>query len=287
MRMLDMEAVQAFILVADLKSFTRAAEAMATTQSAVSLKIKRLEEDLGRRLVERTPRLVRLSSDGAQFLDRARELIASHTRAVDAFGSIQRRLVVGISHHIVGADLPLLIRRMTDAEPNLVLELRIATSRETLADVDAGTIDAAVVLARDGRRDDAKMIFSAPFMWAAARDFAHADGAPLRLATQSAPCIVRSMAIDTLDKAGIPWTEVFVGGGIATIGAAVSAGLAVAALCRRVAPHDAIDAGPKFGLPALPHREVILCSSVSDPVLRRALNTLVALLKANASGTIG
>jgi DNA-binding transcriptional LysR family regulator len=218
-----------------------------------------------------------------QFLKRARELIASHMRAVDAFGSMQRRLIVGISHHIVGADLPLLIRRLNDAEPNLVLELRIASSRETLADFDAGTIDAAVILARDGRRDDARVIFSIPFMWAAARDFTHAAGVPLRLATQSAPCIVRSMAVEALDKASIPWTEVFVGGGITTIGAAVSAGLAVAALCRGVAPPDTIDAAPKFGLPDLPRRDVILYSSVSDPVLRSALSTLVALLKTNAS----
>ena len=70
MRALDLDTVQAFVLVADLASFTRAAEASGTTQSAVSLKLKKLEQRLGRRLIERTPRLVRLSGDGAAFLDR-------------------------------------------------------------------------------------------------------------------------------------------------------------------------------------------------------------------------
>jgi len=55
-RPLDLDAVQAFILVAEHGSFTRAAEAMRTTQAAVSLKLKRLEERLGCRLIERTPR---------------------------------------------------------------------------------------------------------------------------------------------------------------------------------------------------------------------------------------
>jgi hypothetical protein len=55
MKALDVEAVQAFILVADLNSFTRAAEAMDSTQSAISLKIKRLEDGLGRRLIECCP----------------------------------------------------------------------------------------------------------------------------------------------------------------------------------------------------------------------------------------
>src|SRR3974377_2541319 len=86
MKALDLEAVQAFVLTADLKSFTRAAEAMDTTQSAVSLKIKRLEDSLGRRLLERTPRLVRLSSDGNAFLEAARNLIDAHHGAGAAFG---------------------------------------------------------------------------------------------------------------------------------------------------------------------------------------------------------
>ena len=57
MKALDIEAVQAFVLVADLSSFTRAAQAMETTQSAVSLKSRRREDGRGRRLLERTPRL--------------------------------------------------------------------------------------------------------------------------------------------------------------------------------------------------------------------------------------
>ena len=59
-RPLDLDAVQAFVRIADYGSFTRAAEAGRTTQSAISLKLKRLEERLGCRLVERTPRHVEL-----------------------------------------------------------------------------------------------------------------------------------------------------------------------------------------------------------------------------------
>src|SRR5688572_12271023 len=64
-RPLDLDVVQAFVRIAELGSFTRAAEAMQTTQAAVSLKLKRLEERLGCRLVERTPRYVELSAQGA------------------------------------------------------------------------------------------------------------------------------------------------------------------------------------------------------------------------------
>ena len=73
-RPLDLDAVRAFVHIADLDSFTRAAEVLQTTQAAVSLKLKRLEERLGCRLVERTPRYVQLSPQGAAFLMRRGEV---------------------------------------------------------------------------------------------------------------------------------------------------------------------------------------------------------------------
>lgn len=117
----------------------------------------------------------------------------------------------------------------------------------------------------------------------AAPDFHHRPGEPLRLATQAEPCSVRAMAVEALDAAGIPWTEAFVGGGLATIGAAISAGLAVAALARRVAPADTVDLGPRLGLPPLPSRDVVLYSKLSDVRTRQALRTLGAAFAANAA----
>jgi DNA-binding transcriptional LysR family regulator len=282
MRALDIEAVQAFLLVADMKSFTRAAEALEATQSAVSLKIKRLEDGLGRRLFERTPRQVRLSAEGTSFLGPARELIAAHQGALDSFGITQRRLVVGISHHLVGAELPMVLKRMKGMEPSLVVEMHVAASRDVLDEFDRGVLDAAIVLRHDDRRRDGEVILEEGFGWMAAPDFEHRPGESLRLATQSEPCSVRSMAIAALDESAIAWTEVFVGGGVATVGAAVSAGLAVAALGRRVAPPGTVDVGPRLGLPKLAARDVVLHARLSDPKAHRSLKTLCAAIRSTA-----
>jgi hypothetical protein len=91
------------------------------------------------------------------------------------------------------------------------------------------------------------------------------------------------MAIDALKAAGITWTEVFVGGGVATTGAAVSAGLAVAALGRRVAPPGTVDVGARLGLPPLPARDVVLHTNVSDRPGRNSLKTLAATIRASAN----
>src|SRR5512139_1920686 len=105
MTTLDISTVQAFLLVADLNSFTRAAEALGTTQAAISLKLQRLETLLGQRLVERSPRAVRLTADGAAFLGRARVLMEAHDRALSGHAPASQQLSLGISDHAAGPEL--------------------------------------------------------------------------------------------------------------------------------------------------------------------------------------
>jgi DNA-binding transcriptional LysR family regulator len=129
---LDLAAVQAFVRIVELGSFTRAAEAMRTTQAAVSLKLKRLELRLGCRLVERTPRHVELSAQGAAFFERARDLLQAHERALGVFASARQRLTIGISDHVAGPELPALIARMNGQDPQLLIEIRIGSSVDLL-----------------------------------------------------------------------------------------------------------------------------------------------------------
>ncbi len=279
MTTLDLDAVKAFVLTAELQSFTRAAEVLGSTQSAISLKLRRLEQQLGRRLLERTPRRVRLSAEGLTFLEAARELIGAHQRAVASFGVEQRRLVVGISHQIVGSALPALLRRMSEHDPNLVIELRVAGSREVVQDYEKGGLDAALALQPEDRRGNGEALFSESFAWIAAADWLPRAGQPLPLSTQGESCSIRIAAVRALDQAGIAWTEVFVGKGAALVGAAAAAGLAIAVLPRRTAPAGTIDIGAVLSLPPLPTQEVVLYSALRDQRSLSALRTLAAAFK--------
>ena len=279
MKALDLDAVKAFVLTADLQSFTRAAEALKSTQSAVSLKLRRLEDQLGRRLLERTPRQVRLSAEGAAFLESARELVGAHERAVASFAVEQRRLVIGISHQIVGSELPALLRRMNDHDPSLLIELRVAGSIEVIQAYNTGTLDAALVLQPEDRRGNGEKLFSESFGWIAAAGWQPRPGQPLPLSTQGEACSIRAGAVRALDQAGIPWTEVFIGKGAAVVGAAAAAGLAVAVLARRGAPAGTVDVGKAFSLPTLPTQEVVLYSALNDRRSRDALRTLGTAFK--------
>ena len=71
-----------FVLAAEYKNLTRAAEAAGTTQPVVSQRIKQLETRLGRKLLDRSPRIVQLTDAGLSFLDRAKNLLAVHEAAL-------------------------------------------------------------------------------------------------------------------------------------------------------------------------------------------------------------
>ncbi|OUM00798.1 LysR family transcriptional regulator [Variovorax sp. JS1663] len=282
-RPLDLDAVQAFVRVAELSSFTRAAEALQTTQAAVSLKLKRLEDRLGCRLVERTPRYVELSAKGAAFLEHARELLEVHDRALAGLAKGRQRLTIGISDHVAGPELPALIARMNAQDPQLLIEIRIGSSGDLLQSFDRREFDTVIVRLHAGR-SDGELLVEEQFGWFAAPGWQHRAGEPLPLATLAEPCGVRAMAAQLLDAAGVSWMEIFVGGGVAAVTAAVMAGLGVAALAPRMLPLGAVDIGPKLGLPDLPRLPVLLHSRVKDGRPRDALAALSVAFRSVVRG---
>jgi DNA-binding transcriptional LysR family regulator len=278
MSTLDIDTVQAFLLVAELQSFTRAAEALGTTQAAVSLKLQRLESVLGKRLVERSPRAVTLTADGSAFLHHARALMESHDRALSGERPARQRLSLGISDHAAGPELVPLLERLHAMSSQLSLSVTIGFSRAMLDAYDSGELD-AVVVRQEGSRRGGEKLAEDEFGWFASPRFVWPRGDALQLATLAPPCGVRAIAVRALDKAGIAWNEAFVGGGLTAVVAAALAGLAVAPLARRIAPPGLVDIGIAQKLPALGASKVMLHSKVSDPAKLAALRTLAATFR--------
>ena len=278
MTTLDVDAVKAFVTIAELQSFTRAAAALGTTQGAISVKLKRLEDRIGQKLVERTPRLVRLSAQGAVFLESARAFLAAHDRAVAGLSSARRRFSLGIATHVGAPELPTLLARLNAHDPALTIEVRLDDARDLLSFFDRGAIDAVIVFREDDRRDG-DVLGPDHFGWFATPDFIHRAGEPFRLAASSPSCGILNTATHALDAAGLAWTETFLGCGAFAVAEAVSAGLAISVFSCRVAPPGTIEVSRKFGLPALPPSEIMLLSTLSDSRSRAALKTLASAFR--------
>ena len=156
-----------------------------------------------------------------------------------------------------------MIARMNAQDRQLSIEIRIGSSGDLLQSFDRRELDTVIVRLQVGR-SDGEILTEEKFGWFAAPSWQHRAGEPLPLATMAEPCGVRAMAGQLLDAAGVPWTEIFVGGGVAAVAAAVMAGLGVAALAPRMLPFGAVDVGPKLGLPDLPRLPILLHTRVKD-----------------------
>jgi DNA-binding transcriptional LysR family regulator len=211
-------------------------------------------------------------------LPNSRALMQAHDRALSGETPARQQLSLGISDHAAGPELVPLLERLHAMSSQLALSVTIGFSREMLDAYDAGELDAVVVRQEGSRRGGEKLTEDA-FGWFSAKRLAWRRGETLPLATLAPPCGVRALAVRALDKAGIAWTESFVGGGVTAVVAAALAGLAVAPLARRIAPPGLVDFGPAEGLPRLSSSKVMLHSKVSDPAKRAALRTLAATFK--------
>lgn len=275
---LDLDGVAAFLHAAQFSSFTRAAEALGTAQSLVSTRIKKLEGGLGQVLLQRHPRLVRLTAEGERFLPAARELMAAHERALAAFRQPTERIAIGISEQAVGADAPALLARLARHDPTLVIGLRIEPSATLEAAFERGELD-VVVVRRLGAGRTGEVLRHDAVGWFAAAELTRRDEA-VPLVNLVADCRLRRHAIEALERAGLSWREAFIGGGMAAVLAAVEGGLGVSPLAARIAPRGAVDVGPDWGLPALGGSEVVLRSNVATPRANAFVRELAAAFKA-------
>lgn len=262
---LAIEQLRSFVLVTDYGSFTRAAEVLGTTQSAISLRVHRLEQAIGKRLLARTPRAVSPTPDGVRFLGPAREILAVHDRALSIFdvGAPPVTLRAAIGDHAAGTLLGTALNRLQQAFPALLFDVSVGLSAEMQALYDGGKADFAIVRMDTSRRQGIPL-YRDQLVWCAKSHEIWRSPAALPLLALPEPCTVRVAAVRALDQASIGWRLAFSGGSVAALQSAASAGLGVAAIGRNQVPADCIILDQ--GLPELPASKITLLTTLSDPM---------------------
>lgn len=269
MRTLDLDQLRAFVMAADLRSFTAAGTCLGATQSAISLRIARLEETTGRRLMARTPRSVGLTPDGTRLLGHARLILAAHDRAVAEMtdGATRSTIRLAVSDHAAGGRLTTALSGLRLSLPLLAPDVVVGLSTAMREAYDRGEADAAIVRQESGRRDGT-VLFTDPLAWAAAPDLSWDPREPVPLVALHGSCGVKVASTQALDAAGLPWRYAFLGGSVTALQAAIQAGLGIGAFGRRHLPKGCIPLDQD--LPPLPIGSVVLHCRL-DAETRRVL----------------
>ena len=146
---MDNQNLKAFITVADLGSFSQAADRLYLTQSAISKRIAQLEQQIGKKLFDRIARQVSLTEAGAELLPRARRILNEYDSALQAINDLSGKasgtLRLAISHHLGLHRLPPVLKQFAQQYPNVTLDIEFMDSEKAYEQVLHGQSEVAVI----------------------------------------------------------------------------------------------------------------------------------------------
>lgn len=144
---LTLKQIETFVTVADLRSFSRAADRLATTQPNVSSRIASLETALGGALLTRDTGPIRLTELGERTLARARDVLSSRDALIASAGSqrlYEGAIRLGVTEVIAATWLSDLLDALRQRFPNVLVELTVGLSSELSAALSARELDLAL-----------------------------------------------------------------------------------------------------------------------------------------------
>ena len=263
---LSMEILRTFVAAAELRSFTKAGQSIHRTQSAVSMQLKRLENDLGRRLFERNARRVRLTPDGEILLHYARRLLRLHDETMACFNGPRLTGLVrlGVPDDYATCYLPDVLARFTLAYPEVRVDVRCDTTQDLLLALRAGELDLCLTTEDgDNLRNGCKPLARIPLLWMGSEDLDlksiwKGTDELLPLAVFHDGCLQRRWAMKALESEGIGCRIAFSSLSLAAIHAAVRTGLVVSPMLRSCPAPGCCFLPKDSGLPLLPDITVAL-----------------------------
>ncbi len=253
MHLLDIDQLRTFVAIADTGSFTRAAEIVHKTQSAVSMQMKRLEERVGKAIFERDGRLSKLTEDGERLLDYARRIVRLNAECIASFNESELvgRVRLGLPDDYADRYLPEILARFSRSNPRAEVTVMCEPSPNLIDRIQSADLDLAIITHVD-RHGPAEIVRVEQLLWvASARHGVHED-TPVPLALGRPTCDWRNSATEALESASRPFRILYVSWHSTAVGAAVLAGLAVSVLPESAVRPGMRILGPSDGFPALP-----------------------------------
>lgn len=253
MKHIDIDALATLVAIVDAGGFTAAAHRLGRTQAGVSSNIARLEDRLGKKLIDRSRRGLHLTEPGEILIGYARRIIAIQDEALASLqpDALSGRVTVGMPDDYLGVFGTALLERFSAMNPRIEVEILCHFSIELEALVDRGEIDLAIIT-RGRDRAAGELLRHEPLVWCASPDKRPELQDPLPLALfPEKLCRARPHILEALDRAGRGWRVAWTSSHLPSIQTAIGLGAAVTALPASVISPSHRRLGPEDGMPPL------------------------------------
>ncbi|NKB52091.1 MAG: LysR family transcriptional regulator [Rhizobiaceae bacterium] len=261
--LLETDLMRSFAVISEFGSFSAAARRVNRTPSAISMQMKKLEEQLGRQLFVREGRTVRLTADGETLLSYAQDMLRLNEAAVARFHepAIEGLVRFGAPDDFGTQYVPPILRRFADTHPLVEVEVVLGTSQNLLHRFDEGKLDVTLIASVPGGINDGigEVVFVEQLVWVGIKGGKSHKLPIVPLALSDAGCCWREAATDGLISAGIDFRIAYTSETVLGQQAALMADLAVAPMPASMVTPQFEVLGSKHRLPALPSYHVCLC----------------------------
>ena len=264
--LLDIDQLRTLIAIADTGSFTKAADVVHKTQSAVSMQMKRLEERVARDLFAKDGRAAKLTEDGERLLDYARRIVRLNTECITSFADsrLAGRVRLGVPDDYADRFLPEILARFTESNPQVEVTVVCEPTPALTECMQSGGLDLAIVTHAQ-HRAVSEVIRNERLLWVTSARHGVHEQTPLPLALGRPTCNWRQAATERLEAKGRAFRVLYASWNSSAVGAAVLAGLAVGILPESAVRPGMRVLGPSDGFPSLPSVKIALLRNRHEP----------------------
>lgn len=238
--LLDPHLLQSFVAIVETGSFTRAGERMHLTQSTISQQMRRLEQQLGCPLLDRSGRQVVTTAQGETLLGLARRILGLLAQAGDRVGEASLPLRLGVPEDFAAGAMTAVLAAFARQYPEVRLEVQSDLSHALWQAFEAGELDLALIKQGRGQGEPIAR-WREPLAWVDSRDWPAGERDPVPLVVFPSEGLYRRQITDALDARGIPWRIAYVSASLASLQGAVSAGIGVSLLPARLLQPDQVE----------------------------------------------
>ncbi|NNL35523.1 MAG: LysR family transcriptional regulator [Silicimonas sp.] len=268
-RNLDLTALRSFIAVADTGGVTRAASILNLTQSAVSMQLKRLEENLDQSLLDRSGRTIALTTAGEKLVSYGRRILAINDEVYSQMtdSAFEGMIVLGVPHDIIYPSIPQVMKHFAAEYPRMRVQLQSSWTKNLKELFAEGRCD--LMLTTEDRVDPGgETLSEVPLLWYGAPGGTAWQQRPVPIASEP-HCQFRRTMQDRLDAAGIPWEMAVDSESSRTVEATVAGDLAILSQLAGTAAPQLAEVPHHGALPELGRKKINLYVSNVTPCVPR------------------
>ncbi|MEM8751030.1 MAG: LysR family transcriptional regulator [Pseudomonadota bacterium] len=207
--LLETDLIRTFVAISELGNFSAAASRVNRTPSAISMQVKKLEEQLGRTLFNREGRMVTLTTDGETLLGFARDMLKLNDQAVSRFRgpAIEGSVCFGAPDDFGTRFLPQILKRFASTHPLVEVNVTLGPSEALLENLAKGQLDMTLLTAVPGGINDGigEVVHSERLVWTGVKGGTAHKLPVIPLALAGKGCCWRGAAVEAFASSGIKY----------------------------------------------------------------------------------